>query len=109
MFGFKKRPTHVFCVVSPPEGSVFAVLDSPLHIRRLDQSEPVPLPDNPSPTPRELNARIDAKQKRGTKAALCGRTTHADFSMRVDFHSLNLSGNCPVCVGRFREQNKEFG
>lgn len=108
MFGPKRRPTHVFCVVSPPGGSVFAVFDSPTHIRKLDQSEPLPKPENLNPTAREMNALIKAKEERGAKVALCGDATHADYSMRIDFHSLNLPRNCPVCVRRFKEENKEF-
>lgn len=85
MFGLKKRPTHVFCVVSPPGGSVFAVFDSPTHIRKLDQIEPVPKQENLHPTPRGMDALIKAKEKRGAKVALCGKATHADYSMRFPF------------------------
>lgn len=108
MFGLKKRPTHVLCKLSPPGGSVFANMDSPGHIRKLDPKEPVPLEKKPNFSPRRFNALMRERQERGVKIALCGEQTHWDYDWQVDHPTLKLPDICPVCARQFLRERPEF-
>lgn len=108
MFGLRKRPTHVLCKFSPPGGSVFADMDSPSHIRKLDPKEPVPLEKKPNFSPREFNALMRERQERGVKTALCGKQTHWDYDWQVDHPTLKLPDICSVCARQFLQERPEF-
>ena len=109
MFGLKKRPTHVLCKFSSPRSEgVFADMDSPSHIRKLDPKEPVPLEKKPNFSPRDFNALMRERQERGVKTALCGKQTHWDYNGQVDHPTLNVSNVCPVCAKLFLQERPEF-
>jgi hypothetical protein len=73
--------TPTLGVMFSPPGDVLAIINSRCHIRS--------------------RASADGR-------ALCGRTIHVDHPSRIDFASFSLTGiNCPTCVRRYKEENKE--